>query len=273
MALQTEWVRYGERDQYLGFAARVERAAPPLPAVIVIQEAGGVDAHIEDVARRIAAAGYFAFAPDLFSVDGVRPPALARERMAEMMAFFNSLPIGSIGEPAIREAAMAARPADEASRLRETVARIFTGGVLQLDQYLPQLHATASHLRRDNAATRGQKLAVMGFCMGGGLSALFACHDPELAAAAIFYGLPPDRSLLANVRCPVVGFYGGNDRRITDTVPAFAEAMKQAGKSFAPHIYEGAAHAFFNDDRSSYQAAAARDSYARLLDLFRRQLG
>jgi len=271
MSLRTEWIRYGENDEYLGFTAVAERAAAPLPAVIVLQEAGGVDAHIEDVTRRIALAGYFAIAPDLFAVGGERPPELTRERLAEMMDFFNALTPGTITDASVRAAELARRPDDQAARLTETLAK-FMGGALQLDQYLPHMRATAVHLRSENQATRGQKIGVMGFCLGGGLTALYACHDPDLAAAAIFYGMSPDASLAVNVACPVLGFYGASDPRVNGTIPAFAGAMKAAGKRFEPHVYEGADHAFFNDSRNSYHAGAARDAYARLLDLFRREL-
>jgi dienelactone hydrolase len=53
--------------------------------------------------------------------------------------------------------------------------------------------------------------------------------------------------------------------RITDHVPAFAEAMRAAGKRYEPTVYDDAPHAFFNDTRPSYRADAARDAWARLL--------
>src|SRR5215510_11990683 len=47
------------------FVARPESGGP-LPAVVVIQEAFGLNDHIKDVARRVAAEGYVAIAPDMF---------------------------------------------------------------------------------------------------------------------------------------------------------------------------------------------------------------
>ena len=67
MAIKGEWVRYGDE---VGYLALPEQAAAPLPGVLVIQEIGGVNEQIEDVTRRIAAAGYVALAPDLFAVSG-----------------------------------------------------------------------------------------------------------------------------------------------------------------------------------------------------------
>ena len=272
MPLSTGWLRYGERDEYLAYTAVVERASAPQPAVIVLQEAGGVDPHIEDVTRRFAAAGYFAIAPDLFARDGQRPPDLTRERLAELIDLYNALPPGALADPAVRAAELGRRSPDQAARLEETVARIFTGGATQPDQYLPHVRATAAWLRTANPATAGQKIGVIGFCMGGGLAGLYATDDPDLGAAAIFYGMSPASALAARIRCPVRGFYGASDRRINDSVPAFAEAMKQAGGSFEAHVYDGAGHAFFNDARTSYHPGAARDAFARVLELFRTAL-
>ena len=53
MAIKGEWIRYGEGS---GYFAKSESATAPLPGVLVIQEVGGVNAHIEDVTRRVAAA-------------------------------------------------------------------------------------------------------------------------------------------------------------------------------------------------------------------------
>ena len=73
---------------------------------------------------------------------------------------------------------------------------------------------------------------------------------------------------MPNIGCPLIGFYGALDKGITDGVPAFADKLKAQGKSFTPHIYAGAQHAFFNDTRPSYDLSAARDSFSRLLGFF-----
>jgi carboxymethylenebutenolidase len=271
MGIHTEWLRYGDRNQYLGYAAHVDRAELPLPGVLVLQEAGGVDLHIQDVTRRIAAAGYAAFAPDLFSVEGVRPPALTAERMAEILDFIVANPLGTFGDPEKSAAALAKEPPERAARLRESAGAML-GHAMNLDPFVPELRAAFAFLRTGHEASKGQKVGAVGFCMGGGLSGLLACHEPELAAAAIFYGMPPAVGLASGVRAPVLGFYGGPDKRITDQVPAFAEAMRAAGKRFEYHVYEHAQHAFFSDARQAYHAGASRDAWARLLGFFRAEL-
>jgi carboxymethylenebutenolidase len=122
------------------------------------------------------------------------------------------------------------------------------------------------------AASRGQRVASVGFCMGGGLSALLATADRELAGAVIFYGMSPRDDLVAKIACPVLGFYGGTDARISATLPAFEAAMKTHAKSYEKHVYEGVGHAFFNDTRSAYDARASRDAFARMLAFFRDRL-
>jgi carboxymethylenebutenolidase len=268
MPVQAEWVRYG---QHSAFLARPEGVSSPLPAVLVIQEIWGVDGHIEDVTRRIAASGYAALAPDLYAVNGERPRPLVRERVAGVMAFMNTLAPAVFGDPEARAKAMAVLPQPERGRMEESYGALF-GHIGKLEQFVPALRAAAAHLRRDCAASAGQKVGCVGFCMGGGLTALLACEEPELAAGAIFYGSAPPLERVTRIPCPMAGFYGSLDARVNAGLPAFAEAMRSAGKAFEYQVYDGAAHAFFNDTRPSYHVGAARDSFARLLEFFRRNL-
>ncbi len=103
-----------------------ERAPTPLPGVLVIQEIGGVNGHIEDVTRRIAAAGYAALAPDLYAVDGKRPEALTKERFAEAFGFAARLPPGTMFNPAAREAALAKLGEAERRLISETFSQMFS---------------------------------------------------------------------------------------------------------------------------------------------------
>ncbi len=261
MPVHADWVRFGD---FSGYLARPEGVAAGLPGVVVIQEIWGVDGHIEDLTRRLAGAGYAALAPDLFAVGGQRPELMAAPRVAEVQAFMNGMPPTAWADPAVRAAALAQRPAADAARIEASLGALF-GELGHLDKFLPAVRAAHHHLRASCPASSGQKVACVGFCMGGGLSALLACEEPELAGAAIFYGSAPPLDKVARIQCPVAGFYGSLDARVNAGLPAFAKAMAEAGKRFEYQVYEGAAHAFFNDTRPVYHVHAARDAYARLL--------
>ena len=86
------------------------------------------------------------------------------------------------------------------------------------------------------------KIAVIGFCWGGGKSFAFAAHRKDLSAAFVFYGTAP--ADVTTITAPVYGFYAGNDARIGATIPATVAAMKAAGKKYEPVTYDGAGHGF-----------------------------
>ena len=72
--LETDYARYtGMRGNVRAYVAKPKAAAHPLPGVLVIHENRGLNAHIEDVARRAALAGYLAVAPDGLSIAGGAP--------------------------------------------------------------------------------------------------------------------------------------------------------------------------------------------------------
>jgi carboxymethylenebutenolidase len=268
MAIKGEWIEYGGQK---GYFAAPEKAAEPLPAIVVIQEAWGVNEHIEDVTRRFAAAGYAALAPDLFAVNGERPAALSRERVEKVMKFVRRLPPGAMGNPALRDAELAKLPDADKREISETMGQVL-GGPGRFAGYMPQLRDAVRHLRTRQQQTKDQKVACVGFCMGGGLSALLACEEPEISGAAVFYGSTPPAEKIPSINCPVIGFYGGNDQRVNAGIPLFEEAMRNAGKSYERFVYEGANHSFFNDDGHSYNVKAVRDSFVRLLTFFHKIL-
>ena len=270
MAIKGEWVRYGDQAGYL---AMPERAAPPLPGVLVIQEIWGVNGQIEDVTRRVAAAGYVALAPDLFAVNGVRPAPFSPERITEAMAFMRRLPPGARMDPAARDAELARLPEIDRQQVSESLGQIFGSAAPgRMETMVGPLRSAVRYLRSERPETRQQPVGCVGFCMGGGLSAVLACEEPELSAAAIYYGNTPSPERIARISCPVIAFYGEQDQRVNAGIPGFEEGMRTGGQSFERHIYPGAAHAFFNDDGPTYDVRAARDSFARLMTFFLKYL-
>jgi carboxymethylenebutenolidase len=113
---------------------------------------------------------------------------------------------------------------------------------LNADQITADLNAVADYGLKLPASSG--KLFVAGFCWGGGQSFRFATNRPDLAAAFVFYGPPPDKDAMAKIKAPVYGFYAGNDARIDATIPAAQEQMKAAGKQYEPVVYDGAGHGF-----------------------------
>jgi carboxymethylenebutenolidase len=267
MALKCDWIRYGDQIGYLAFP---EGGGASLPGVVVIAEIMGVNDNIEDITRRIAQAGYAALAPDFFAVDGERPENLSRPRVDEALVFMRSLPPASRFDPAAREEALRLLPEDERARLLDSLGAIYSMPAKAASLVEP-LRKAVRYLAHDRAETRGARVGCVGFCMGGGLSALLACEE-EVSGAAVFYGNTPPPERLATIACPVIGFYGEADARVNAGIPAFAEAMAKAGQPWDCHIYKGASHAFFNDTGPSYAVDASRDAFIRLLAFFQARL-
>ena len=136
------------------------------------------------------------------------------------------------------------------------------------DQITADLNAAADYVSK-LAAANG-KVAVVGFCWGGGQSFRFATNRPSLAAAFVFYGTGPDD--VSSIRAPIYGFYAGDDARVGATVPKTQEQMKAAGKTYDVVTYPGAGHGFMragdapaSDDPHYAANKKARDeSWSRL---------
>jgi carboxymethylenebutenolidase len=237
------------------------------PAVIVIHEIFGPDAHIRDVCARVAREGYVAVAPNLFS--GELQRLLTPANIGLAMQAFAQAPPGLRRDPSKLAEFAASQPPE-----RRPILEAF-GSISRPDTqagFATDLVAVARYLRGLGEVDRA-RVGSVGFCFGGAMSARLATADPELRAAVIFYGQNPPLEEVPKIRATVLGLYGGEDPGITETVPAFAEAMQRAGRTFSYHVYPGAKHAFFNDTRPNYDAAAAQDAWRRLLEFFGQQLG
>ncbi len=134
------------------------------------------------------------------------------------------------------------------------------------DGVASDLNAAAAYVK--GLPSVNGKLAVAGFCWGGGQTFNYACRQPELKAAFVFYGPPPPAAEMKKISCPVLGFYAEKDSRITSTVPKAEEEMKQAGKVYQPATYDGAGHGFMRmgeaPDASAANKAARDKAWARL---------
>jgi carboxymethylenebutenolidase len=197
--------------------------------VVVIQEVFGLSDWIRGVADQLAAEGFIAVAPDLLSGKGP-----------------NSGDSSSFGGQQETVKATLSLPAPE------ILARIKAAREWALKQ--PRANG---------------KSGVVGFCFGGNQSFAMAVAEPSLNAAVVYYGTAPTdapaaggggrgaggggaaaafvpSASLANAKAPVLGLYGGmlQDARIGNTIAATEMKMKELGKVYEPHVFDGAAHGF-----------------------------
>jgi carboxymethylenebutenolidase len=146
---------------------------------------------------------------------------------------------------------------------------------LSMDVAAKELSGTVDELLR---RTGRDRVGVIGFCMGGGLALVLGTQRPDAVAAVVTaYGLipwpdaAPDFSKL-NAR--VLGHFGDQDDFFTPEKARELESqLKQLGKDVTFYIYEGAGHAFFNEDRpEAYRPEAAQLLWDRTVAFFRETL-
>jgi carboxymethylenebutenolidase len=197
-----EWVTVKYDDRAVQAFVVYPEVSQKTAAVVVIHEIFGLSDWVRSVADQLAAAGYIAIAPDLLSGFGPKGGGTSD---------FSGT--------------------DDA---RKAVSN------LDPNRVSADLNAVTDYVKKLPAVNG--KIAVAGFCWGGGQSFRFATNRHDLRAAFVFYGSPPDD--VTEITAPVYGFYAGNDSRIDSTIPATVDAMKVAHKEYQPLTYEGAGHGF-----------------------------
>ena len=244
-----------ELEGYVVFPDKPE----PSPAVIVVHEIWGLDDHVKDVARRFAQEGYVALAPNLYT--GEWREAMQPDRIMAGMMFLREAPPEIQRDPAKMAEVLSTRSPEEQQALR-TLMQIMSAQ--QRQTFAEELLGGIKYLSALTEVDSG-RITSLGFCMGGGLAINMATKAPELWKTVIFYGENPPLEQVPAIQARVFGIYAGKDRRITDHVPQFQQAMEEAGKSFSYKVYGGTQHAFFNDTRPMYNKEAAEDAWQETL--------
>jgi carboxymethylenebutenolidase len=200
-----EWAKVKNGNRTVDCFVMYPEVKDKATAVIVIHEIFGLSDWARGVADQLAEAGYIAIAPDFLS--GMAP--------------------GGGGSKDFKA--------------QGDVTKAVSG--LKPEQVTGDLNAAADYVSKLPASNG--KLAVSGFCWGGGQSFRFATDRKDLKAAFVFYGsFGQNKDNLAKIQCPVYGFYGESDARINATIPDSVKLMKELGKTYEPVTYPGAGHGF-----------------------------
>jgi carboxymethylenebutenolidase len=233
-----------------GFKLPVYRAMPaqrkpanaPLPVVLLVSEIFGVHAHMADVARRFAQAGYLCIAPELFVRQGdakAQPdvPTLVRQ-------IIGKVPDAQVMNDLDACAAWAASQEGDPDRL--AVTGFCYGG------RTTWLYSAHNPALRAGVAWYGR--------LQGNANNLTPKHPIDLV----------DR-----LHCPVLGLYAGQDSGIPNASVAqmqnaLATAPQKSARSSQFVLYPDAQHGFHADYRTTYRESDAKDAWTRCLDWFKR---
>ena len=229
-----EWVKIKAADGRVINAFIVyPEVKEPATSIIVIHEIFGLTDWIRLVADRLAAEGFVAICPDLLS--GMGPDGGGTE----------SLGSGDDIRRAIRE--------------------------LPAAQVASDLDAVQKYVR--DLPSTNDKVAVSGFCWGGGQTFSYAVHSDTIAAGFVFYGRAVSAEDVPKISAPVYGFYGESDNRINATIDATKAAADAANVTYQPVIYEDVGHAFLRrgmaEDANDAQKAATKAAWDRWVSVLR----
>ena len=210
------------------YLARPEGAAAA-PAVLVIMEAFGLNDHIRDVARRIAAEGYVALAPDLYWRQG-KARSVGYGELPAAIALMQSL------------------------KDDEVLADL--GAAIAFLEKQPFVRADRIGI---TGFCMGGRISYLAACE----------VPEKIRAAVPFYGGGIAVEKTAKLRAPVLAFFGDRDAFIPmETVDRLKEEAKRHGKPVEVVVYPGADHGFFCNERGSYEPRSAADAWERLKRFF-----
>jgi carboxymethylenebutenolidase len=224
---------YDGVPSYRMYVAKPRGPRTARPSVLVIHENRGLNAHIRDVARRLALEGFNAVAPDLLSRLGGTPANEdeAREKIGKL---------------------------DLAAVVQD---------VVQLSQYVSRFYVAGHNLGN------GKVGAVGFCWGGGFVNRLAVAAADKLNAGVSYYGPAPDPSEASRVHAALMIHDAGLDDRVNRTSFPWVEALRSAKKPVSFYLYEGVNHAFNNDTSAErYSKAAADLAWTRTVEFLKQHL-
>ena len=150
-------------------------------------------------------------------------------------------------------------------------------------EIVADVNATVEFLR-NHPSIDGERLGIVGFCMGGRVVWLAAATNPHFRAAVPYYGgnimTPWDGAtqspfeLSSQISCPILFHFGEVDGNPSQEDMRKLDAeLTRLGKAHEFFSYAGADHGFMNPLGARYHKAAAETSWPRTLDFFKKHLG
>jgi len=155
-------------------------------------------------------------------------------------------------------------------------------GTVKDDQVVADMGAAIDYLKTLKEVK--PSFGTVGFCMGGRVSFLTACRNPDVKATAPYYGGGMVKSRQPEVKAPieyveglkgpVLAFFGGKDAFIPLTeVDEFRDALRKTGKTAEVVLYPDADHGFMCDDRPSFHPTHSKEAWTKTIAFFKNSLG
>ena len=147
-----------------------------------------------------------------------------------------------------------------------TIPGLLTDG--DLNRHVAAFQAAIDHYQAagDRSAER---VGMIGFCFGGGITWRTATQEPRLLAAAPYYGPPPPLDQVPNIQAAVLGVYSDDPGDFANEGRDDLEAaLEEAGVTFQINVYPNTQHAFHNDTGQRYNEAQALAAWSDTMAWF-----
>ena len=132
------------------------------------------------------------------------------------------------------------------------------------------INHVCSYLEKENG--KEGKLAIMGFCYGGGKAIRYTTQCKQDATTVVFYGSPvTDVNELRKLKAPVCGVYGSDDAQFPKALlDKFQIALGEANIVNDVRVYDGVGHAFWKDmEQIERRQQPQTDAYKQCVSFLR----